>query len=128
MKKSIRVLIADDSQIVVQRLRNILSELDFVDSIGHARDGQEALLLLEFMNPDVILLDLKMPVKSGVQVLDEIRTSGKSLTVIMITSYTDEFFREHLLNKGANYFLDKISEFEKIPELLQNEFLKLTGS
>ena len=57
----LKVLIADDSPIIVQRIRDLISDMEFVSSIGYANDGRETLALVEYMNPDVVILDIKIP-------------------------------------------------------------------
>lgn len=114
----LKVLIADDSPVIVQRLREMISELDFVSSVGYAKDGAETLALVEFMNPDVILLDIHMPGVNGLQVLDEVRKQMKEIKVILITNHPDEDLKSQCLQRGADFIIDKSNEFDRIPELL----------
>ena len=112
-----RVLVVEDSLIIVKRIWALLMEVDGITMITHAKDGNEALLLAEQIKPDVILLDIKIPGKSGVDVLPllKARTNAK---VIMLTNYSDQYYRNLCSRLGADFFLDKSQEFDKIKYIL----------
>ncbi|MFN8165496.1 MAG: response regulator [Bacteroidia bacterium] len=112
-----RVLVVEDSLIIVKRIWALLMEVDGITMITHAKDGNEALLLAEQIKPDVILLDIKIPGKSGVDVLPllKARTNAK---VIMLTNYSDQYYRNLCSRLGADFFLDKSQEFDKINDIL----------
>ena len=112
-----RVLVVEDSLIIVKRIWALLMEVDGITMITHAKDGNEALLLAEQIRPDVILLDIKIPGKSGVDVLPllKARTNAK---VIMLTNYSDQYYRNLCSRLGADFFLDKSQEFDKINDIL----------
>ncbi|HQW23997.1 MAG TPA: response regulator, partial [Bacteroidia bacterium] len=69
--------------------------------------------------PDVIILDIKIPGKSGVEVLPELKTKSYA-KVIMLTNYSDAYYKNLCMKLGAEYFLDKSNEFEKINEILMS--------
>ena len=77
------------------------------------------------MKPDALILDLQMPGGSGLDVLRAIRVEHPHLHVLICTNYPYPQYREECMTAGANFFLDKSAEFEKIPailrELIQNE-------
>ncbi|MBK6444417.1 MAG: response regulator transcription factor [Bacteroidetes bacterium] len=124
----LKVLIADDSPIIVQRIRDLISDMEFVSSIGYANDGRETLALVEYMNPDVVILDIKMPGLNGLQVLDEIRKQQNHVKVILFTNHTDEYFKTQCLQRGADFFLDKSTDFELIPEILKMNLYRAIAS
>ncbi|HRH66028.1 MAG TPA: response regulator [Bacteroidia bacterium] len=117
-----KVLIADDSPLIVQRLREMISSLEFVTAIGHAVDGRETLVLAEFMKPDVIILDITMPGINGLQVLDELKKNSSGVRVILFTNHSDEYLKHFCLQRGADFFLDKSADFEQIPHLLSFQY------
>lgn len=78
MPRVIRVLIADDHPVVRQGLRTFLDLQDDLDVVGEAADGAEAVALVESLVPDVLLLDLKMPVLDGLGTLLRLREEGRS--------------------------------------------------
>jgi DNA-binding NarL/FixJ family response regulator len=112
-----RVLIADDSHAVVERLADLLREIPGIQLVGIAHDVPEAIQSVVRESPDALILDLQMPGGSGLEVLRAIRPSHPSLCVLICTNYPFPQYREECLAAGANYFLDKSTEFEKISEI-----------
>jgi DNA-binding NarL/FixJ family response regulator len=115
-----RVFIADDSRVVVERLADLLKEVPGVQLVGKANDAPEAIHSIVKTNPDAVILDLQMPGGSGLDVLRSIRRSHPSVWVVICTNYPYPQYREQCIAAGANYFLDKSAEFEKIPEILRD--------
>jgi DNA-binding NarL/FixJ family response regulator len=113
----LKILIVEDSIIIRDRMNIILSELNCIAHIVNSGDGNEALNLIQEKNPDVILLDINLPGKSGISILKEIKQQSKA-KVVMLTNYSDEYYRSLCAKLGADHFLDKSTEFEKIPSLL----------
>ena len=116
-KKGLKILIVEDSLLIVKRLWSLLSDMEGIATLAHAKDGNEAILLAKEINPDVIILDIKIPGKSGVEVLPELKQKSYA-KVIMLTNYSDVYYKNLCLKLGAEYFLDKSNEFEKIYEIL----------
>ena len=120
-----KVFIADDSSAVVERLADLLEEVPGAQLVGRAGDVTEAVRSVQKMKPDTLILDLQMPGGSGLDVLRAIRADHPHLYVLICTNYPYPQYREECLGAGANFFLDKSAEFEKIPailrELIQNE-------
>jgi two-component system response regulator DevR len=114
-----RVFIADDSTIVVERLADLLKDLPGVQLVGRAGDVPEAIRCLRQLKPDAAILDLQMPGGSGLDVLRAIRPNQPNLFVLICTNFPSSQNREECLTAGANYFLDKSAEFEKIPAILR---------
>src|SRR5437879_2309662 len=110
--------IADDSRIVVDRLAALLAEIPGVRLIGRAGNAQHALRCIEQLNPDAVILDLQMPGGSGMDVLAAIRGRRPGLTIIICTNFAHPQYRQRCLEAGANFFLDKSTEFERIPSIL----------
>jgi DNA-binding NarL/FixJ family response regulator len=115
-----RVFIADDSRVVVERLADLLKEVPGVQLVGRANDAPEAIHSIVKTNPDAVILDLQMPGGSGLDVLRSIRRSHPSVWVVICTNYPYPQYREECIAAGANYFLDKSAEFERIPEILRD--------
>jgi NarL family two-component system response regulator LiaR len=87
---TIRVLIADDHAVVRQGLRTFLELQDDIEIVGEAADGEQALAAAASLEPDVVLMDLVMPVLDGVGAIEALRASGAAARVIVLTSFLDE--------------------------------------
>jgi DNA-binding NarL/FixJ family response regulator len=115
----LKVFIADDSLIVRERLVMLLDELAGVEMVGQAENVAEAISVIPNLQPDAVILDIRMPGGSGIDVLRHIKQDGVGPIVIMLTNYPYPGYRQKCLNAGADYFLDKSSEFDQIPNLLE---------
>jgi DNA-binding NarL/FixJ family response regulator len=101
----IRVLIADDHPVVRQGLRTFLDLQDDITVVGEAGDGAEAVELVERLTPDVLLLDLKMPVLDGLATLG--RLTGTATRIVVLTSVSDRADVAPAMRAGAAGFLYK---------------------
>jgi DNA-binding NarL/FixJ family response regulator len=114
-----RVLIADDSEVIVQRLMTLLAHVrgvEIVDQVGTVEETREAVRRLR---PDAVILDMQMPGGSGIDVLESMRRDQIISTVIVLTNHPYAQYRKKCLQVGAKFFLDKSNEFEKVGEVLQ---------
>jgi DNA-binding NarL/FixJ family response regulator len=114
-----KVFIADDSGAVVKRLADLLEEVPGAQLVGQASDVSEAVHGVQKLRPDVLILDLQMPGGTGLDVLRAIRVDHPYLYVLICTNYPYPQVREQCFGAGANFFLDKSAEFEKIPVILR---------
>ncbi len=96
----------------------MLSEIEGLEIIGEAQDGLEAKDSILELKPDVVILDLRMPWRNGLDVLRDIKESNPDIKVIILTNYPYPQYRRRCMEEGADYFFDKSSEFEKVPEVL----------
>jgi DNA-binding NarL/FixJ family response regulator len=115
----ITVVIADDSLIVQEHLVTMLEELAGIEIVGQAENVAEAINAISQLQPDVVILDILMPGGSGIDVLENIKQDGAGPMVIILTNYPYPVFQEKCLQAGANYFLDKSTEFDQIPGLFE---------
>jgi len=112
------VVLIDDSLLVRERVANIISELPGIKVIGEAGNSIEAIKIVRKKKPDVVILDIKMPGENGVQVLKKIKNEFEELKIIMLTNYPYSQYKVECLKEGADYFLSKSDEFEKLPDIL----------
>jgi DNA-binding NarL/FixJ family response regulator len=113
----ITVFIADDSRIVRERLVTMLDELAEVEIVGQAENVAEAISAIRIVKPDVVILDIRMPGGSGIDVLQEIKQDEVAPMIIILTNYPYPAYRQKCLQAGADFFLDKSTEFDQIPYL-----------
>ncbi|NTV35904.1 MAG: response regulator transcription factor [Anaerolineaceae bacterium] len=116
MTETIRVLVADDHMIVRQGLRLILETGDGFELVGEAVNGQEAVVLAKELKPDVILMDLRMPVMDGLSAIEEIQRLALPCAVVILTNFNEDDMMVQGLTAGAKGFLLKDTE----PEALFN--------
>jgi DNA-binding NarL/FixJ family response regulator len=115
----VRVLIADDSAIVRERLVSMLSEFAGIEIVGQARDSIEAIDEIRRLKPDVVVLDIRMPGGSGIDVLRAIKKDQKAVPkVIILTNFPYSQYRKKCMDAGADFFFDKSSEFENVAQVL----------
>ena len=115
----IAVFIADDSRIVREHLVTMLEELAGIEVVGQADNVAEAIKAISKLRPDAVILDILMPGGSGIEVLENIKQAGAGPLVIILTNYPYPVYRQKCMQAGADFFLDKSSEFDQIPELFE---------
>jgi DNA-binding NarL/FixJ family response regulator len=114
-----KVFIADDSPLIRERLRDMLTEISNVDVVGEAEHGGEARDYILQLKPDIAILDIRMPNRMGIDVLRDIKQNLPDLKVIMLTNYPYPHFQRRCEEEGADYFFDKSTEFEKVSYVVQ---------
>lgn len=115
----IKVFIADDSLIVREHLVTMLEELAGIKVVGQAENVAEAISAIRILQPDVVILDIRMPGGNGIDVLQTIKQDEVAPMVIILTNYPYPGYRQKCLQAGADFFLDKSTEFDQIPELFE---------
>jgi DNA-binding NarL/FixJ family response regulator len=115
----IRVLIVDDHAIVRQGLRLLLEGQPNIEVVGEAADGAMALQCIQRLAPDVVLLDLLMPVVSGIDVLHQIEIEGIKSKILVLTSSLDDQLVKQALASGATGYLLKTSRSREVVSAIQ---------
>lgn len=103
----IKILVVDDQRLVRDGIASILSLYDDIDVCGTAADGDQAVILARDLNPDVVLLDIRMPKMDGIQAAEQILSSGTAGAVLMLTTFDDEEYVVKALRAGAAGYLLK---------------------
>lgn len=103
----IKVLIADDQEIVCQGLKKILQSDPEIEVIATANNGQQALDMIAAERPDLVLMDLQMPLMNGVQAIRRLRVSHPRLPVLVLTTYMDDKWLFDAIRSGASGYLMK---------------------
>jgi YesN/AraC family two-component response regulator len=117
---SLHVLIVEDSKIVRERLISLINSLRLGIRLSVAEDGVAALRLFEERQPDVVLLDIALPELNGFDLLVQMKGKQASVIIIILTSYAYPEFRANALRLGADFFLSKSMEFERITHVLSS--------
>lgn len=118
MAETIRVLIADDHPIVRQGLRVLLMAQPDMELTGEAKDGVEAVRMAQETDPDVVVMDLKMPAKDGLTAIREIAQAGLAARILILTSFPNDSVSE-AIRAGATGFLIKDAPPEELVEAIR---------
>jgi DNA-binding NarL/FixJ family response regulator len=117
--KVIKVAIADDHALFRAGVKTSLSGKRDVELIAEADNGMQLLNLLKHIEPDVILLDIQMPIMDGIQTLPEIRKVRPEAKVIILSMHNDHSMISKLMEIGANSYLTKNSDSETIYQAIR---------
>jgi DNA-binding NarL/FixJ family response regulator len=115
----LKILIADDHQIVRRGLRMTLGAESDMSVVAEAADGAEVLALVKKHKPDVVLLDLQMPTQNGIETLQQIRPEFPSLPILILTSFSDDAHIYAALRAGASGFLLKEMDGDDLVEAIR---------
>ena len=110
----IRVLLADDQRVVREGLGTLLSLLDGIELVGTAADGEEAVALAARFDPDVVLMDLRMPRVDGIEAIRRLSERGERPRAIALTTYADDASVLGALRAGARGYLTKDAGADQI--------------
>ena len=120
----IRVFIVDDHEIIRQGLKMILKEASDLTVVGEAADGNEALKKLRTAECDVLVLDMNMPGKSGIELLTEIKALRPKLHILVLTIHPEDKFALKTLKAGASGYLCKDTALEELEVAIRNIYNK----
>ncbi|SMC82554.1 response regulator [Sporomusa malonica] len=118
--EKIRIVIADDHAVLRSGLKALLNCSPLFDVIGEAGDGQQAFTMVEDLRPDVLLLDISMPVMSGVDCIKEIKSRGLPCRILVLTMYDDNEYIKEVMRAGADgYVLKKSADTELVEGIIK---------
>ena len=113
-----KIVIADDSSLMRDRIKILLSSLNHNSEVFEAEDGVEALQLIEEKEPDLAIIDIRMPDMNGIEVLKKVREMKIKTKICMLTNYPYPQYRKRCLEAGADFFFSKTEDFEKIKTVI----------
>ncbi len=122
MAESIRVLIVDDHAIVREGQRALIDTEPGMAVVGEANDGFEAVKLADSLQPDVILLDLYMPRKDGIEAIEEIKAENPEARILVLTSFTEDEKVYSAIKAGAMGYLLKDSSPQEILKAIRQVY------
>lgn len=115
-----RAFIVEDSLIVGERLVALLSDVQGVEIAGQTGEVTDAIEAIRITKPDIVVLDIRLSNGCGLDVLREIRRCESSAVVIIFTNDSFPQSRQRCIDAGADFFLDKAAEFERLIDIFKN--------
>jgi DNA-binding NarL/FixJ family response regulator len=117
---SLSIVIVDDSNLVRERLVKMLDAISGIEIAGQAANSQDALRVIQDKKPHIVIIDIKIPVENGIEVLKKIKKVNKAVIAIIITNYPFTQYRTNCYENGADYFFDKSNEYGEVIETIEN--------
>lgn len=114
-----RVLVVDDSLVIRDRLVSMLAAVPHVGVVGVFGSAEAAVDAVARLAPDLVILDVRLPGRSGIQALPEIRSLAPDAEVFVFTNFPFERYRSRCLDAGASHFLDKSKDFLELCRLVE---------
>jgi len=121
-KRKVRVLLADDESHVRLFVKTVVSSMG-CQVVGEATNGKEALDLFDQTSPDLVLLDINMPVMDGIAALKALRVKSDKVAIVMLTSLASADIVEQCLEAGANYHLRKDLPLNELKQEIRDTWL-----
>ena len=119
----IRVLLADDQAILADGIKSVLSSSEDLEVVGVAYNGFEAVQLVERRQPDVVLMDIRMPGMNGVIATQEIKQKFPNMKVIVLTTFDDSEYILGAMNNGASGYLLKDTSAAALIDSIKNAYV-----
>src|SRR4030043_294805 len=117
--KKIKVLIVDDHTLVRAGIRSLLTLVSDIEVVGEASDGKEALVKVRQIMPDVVLMDLAMPVMGGLEATRRLHKEFPEIKVLALTQYDDSEYVIPVIEAGARGFVTKMAAFSELASAIQ---------
>jgi DNA-binding NarL/FixJ family response regulator len=115
----IKIVLVDDHRLFLDGIKSLLSEVDFIDIIGEASSGNEALDMLTNIKPDIIMMDISMKGLSGIDVSKEITMLYPDIKIMILSMHTNEEFVINAIKAGAKGYLSKDTSKEELLDAIQ---------
>jgi DNA-binding NarL/FixJ family response regulator len=112
------LLIVDNSSLIIERLIGILKEADSIEKIFAATDYAGAINMMESEKTDIVLLDIQLPGKNGIELLKYIVKHYPGTKVVMLSNLVSDYYQRLCREIGAVHFIDKSKDFDLIPEIV----------
>lgn len=116
----IRIILSEDQRMLRGALGTLLNFEEDMEVIAQAENGEQALALIQNLKPDVCLLDIEMPLKSGLDVAEELQQSGSSCKIIILTTFARPGYFERALHANVHGYLLKDGPSEDLAEAIRN--------
>lgn len=116
----INIILVDDHRLVRTGIRSMLEQISGIKVVGEANTGKEAMNLIKQLQPDVVLMDIKMPEQDGLETTRKLLRQYPHLKIIIITAYENDVFPIHMLQAGALGYLTKNASKEEVVRAIRS--------
>ncbi len=116
---SIKILLADDHQIIRQGLRSLLEKQSDMEVIGEAQQGREAVAMTRQLSPQIVIMDVSMPDLNGMEAAKQILNETPDVKIIALSMHSDSLFVTEMLKSGASGYLLKDCAFEELVQAIR---------
>ncbi len=118
-----RILVVDDAAFTRNMLKKIIAKTDYTEVVGEASDGNEAIKLYKQLKPDLVTMDLVMPVKGGIETIEEIKKMDEDALIICVSALGQEALVLEAAKKGAKDFIQKPFKSDQVTEVLDRTLI-----
>jgi DNA-binding NarL/FixJ family response regulator len=120
MEKKIRVILTEDQELMRKSLAALLNDFEQISVIGEASTGKDLVQLLKTVKPDVVLLDVEMPIMNGLEAMGIIKTRFPQVKVIVLSMHTEDVLITDFMTRGARAYLPKGCDVETLITTIEN--------
>lgn len=113
-----RVVIADDSNLIRERLQELIIGYKRAEIVGTFKNGTDTLSALRILKPDLAIVDIVMPGLSGLEVLKAIRKENKTMTFIIFTFHSSDYYRQMAIQLKVDHFFNKVDDFDNLKQVV----------
>lgn len=117
--KNFRLVIAEDHAVLRDGLRSMLNTMESIEVVAEACNGLEAIRCVETLTPDLLLLDISMPLLSGLSVVSDVKSRYPEVKIILLTVHESEEYLRETMNKGVEGFCLKKADFSELAEAIK---------
>ena len=111
---AIKVLLTDDHKLVRSGIKNILEQASDIKVVAEASNGQEAITAVKLQRPDVVLLDIQMPVMDGIDTCKQLKKTWPDIKILMLTVHEEELYALRLIEAGALGYITKRADIDEL--------------
>ncbi len=117
--KNVRIVVADDHQIIIDGLKTLIAGMDGVDVVGEAANGREALRVVRETRPDIVIMDVAMPELNGIEATRQITSEFPGVKVIVLSMHAEKRFVSLMFKAGARAYLSKENAFKELSRAIK---------
>ncbi len=118
----IKIIIADDHQLFREGLVNLLTDTNSIEIIGQAENGKDAIELVERLSPDIVIMDIGMPIINGIEATALLRQKNPKIKVIALSMHSEKHYIKEMLEAGASGYLFKNCTYQQLIEGIQTVY------